>query len=253
MIGKQLAASMLDAVPCASEALYWEPFCGMLGVGVHMASAVQQAVFSDVQEDLVMMWQAALGGWIPPRHVSRELWDELKTADPSALRGFVGHSHAFLGQFFSGYKPKLFTTSKRLCSDVHSDMIANKYVPKLAGAKFIHGDYAALTEHVLALAAGGPLIVYADPPYATNGKNKSKESSYVCRNFCTTAMWDWVRELQRRPNTWVFVSEITAPEDMEVLWRTDMSHRAKAVVHKTHATGIRRVDCLYRPVHHPPP
>lgn len=54
----------------------------------------------DVHPDLILMWQAAAKGWVPPSIVTEEQYRWLKDQPPSALRGFVGFCCSYAGMWF---------------------------------------------------------------------------------------------------------------------------------------------------------
>lgn len=59
---------------------------------------------SDAHEDLILMWQALMRGETEPfADVTEAEYSALKTAPPSARRGFVGFGASFGGGWFNGY------------------------------------------------------------------------------------------------------------------------------------------------------
>ena len=59
---------------------------------------------SDSHEDLILMWQALMRGEMEPfADVTEVEYAALKTAAPSARRGFVGFGASFGGGWFGGY------------------------------------------------------------------------------------------------------------------------------------------------------
>ena len=90
---------------------YCEPFAGMLGVYRHIPNLFKNIPnmsykAGDINQSTVAMWNDAQNGWVPPNTCTEEEYNNLKHADPSALKGYIGHQYSFGGQFFNGYAPK---------------------------------------------------------------------------------------------------------------------------------------------------
>jgi DNA adenine methylase len=79
---------------------YHEPFCGMFSVG-SLVTAPQRTA-ADNHKDLILLLQALRDGWVGPDVVTEAEYDVLKSAEPSALRAFVGFGCSNSGKFFGG-------------------------------------------------------------------------------------------------------------------------------------------------------
>lgn len=101
-IAGQIAAKIRELHPKATE--IWEPFCGGGAVTLALAKADFEVHASDSHEDLILMWQALARGETEPfADVTEVEYQALKTALPSARRGFVGFGASFGGQWFKGF------------------------------------------------------------------------------------------------------------------------------------------------------
>lgn len=98
--GKSRAAKHIVAeiIKHSGDRTRWvEPFVGGAAVAEIASGHFDELVLSDVHEDLVLMWQAALSGTVFPSDVSEDDYSAQRYAPPSALRGFVGYQGSFGG------------------------------------------------------------------------------------------------------------------------------------------------------------
>lgn len=189
-IGKQLATVINGFKP----QIYHEPCCGMFSVGKHVNAKVKTA--ADINLDLIMLLEAVRDGWDEmPTNVTEEQYVELKNAEPSALRGFVGIGCSFFGKFFGGFArdPKMNDFGTIAKNNME------KLRPYLKGVTFTCQPYWEYT--------GNADLIYVDPPYMGTTKFESGD-------FNHDRFWHWVRE---QPAT-VLVSEYQAPVDFDIVW-----------------------------------
>jgi DNA adenine methylase len=199
-IAKDLARVMLELTP--QRGTYLEPFLGGCHVLPLMAPHFDLSIASDVMPDVAMLWRDALAGWTPPTEVTREMYAELRHAEPSALRGFVGFGCSFGGKWFGGYA----SDNGRQLS------YANGYAP--VAAKAVLRQITSLDpartvirqrdyrDHAPAVGT----VVYCDPPYA-NTTSYAGAPAWDADVFWST-MATWVAA-----GAIVFVSEYSAPAD----------------------------------------
>jgi DNA adenine methylase len=198
-IAKELTSVMLPM--CEDRTGYLEPFVGGGFMFEQMAPHFEHRAAGDVMPDLALLWQAVAEGWIPPAEVTREQYAELRRAEPSALRAFVGFGCSFGGKWFGGYA---------------SDGNGRDYAG--AAKKGIERKRAAFTgSHIRQCGYESwkfdiaKVAVYCDPPYAgTTGY--SGTSGWDVERF-----WTWAR-LMSTSGAQVFVSEYDAPEGWESIW-----------------------------------
>lgn len=212
MGGKSRIAKQLSEVILADakdhSGTYWEPFVGGGGMGSRMGNHFDTSHYSDIQEDLILMWQALSDGWEPPTDVSYELYQQLRyETEPSALRGFVGFGGSFGGRFFEGY-----------ARGKTSDGTPRNYIAESARAvlKDISGMESKVTTtfscvDVFSLSPGPNDVVYCDPPYQGT-KNYSRTDKFDHNLFWETTQ-KWAEN-----GSLVYVSEYQAPDGWEELW-----------------------------------
>ena len=151
----------------------------------------------------------------------------LKTAAPSARRGFVGFGASFGGGWFNGYGRQpgqsrdVWAPTQRVCLAFRDAVATNQ-------PTFIHTDYTTTPDHVL---------VYADPPYQGTKPYKGAPA------FDHVAFWSWVRHRQGP----TFISELTGPDDIEIVWRKHHKSQNASNSPTTKATAkiIEREERLY--------
>lgn len=194
---------MADYINSLSPRTYLEAFCGYCWVGERVRCPIRY--FSDLNHDLVLMWQALLKGWKPPTHVSEEEYVKLKQdPEPSALRGFVGTACAFGGGFFNTYARAGHCKSHNFAAQGVRQM--RRRILGLKGSEFWFLDYRK------AMDRADADVIYLDPPYENT-------SEYVAvEPFDSNAFWDEVRKRsdgRRR----ILVSEYRCPSDFTVVMR----------------------------------
>lgn len=188
--------------------VYLEPFCGGAWVTVETYWFLRKGLrlATDASQDLILLWQALQKGWEPPDQVPRELYQELRHAQPSALRGFVGFGCSWGGVFFGGYaqdSPQFRgTATERDFVRGAKDSLLRK-VPYLQDVVFEHRDYR---DH-----EPKDCLIYCDPPY-----RGTRQYPHI-GDFNSTAFWRIMREWAT-VNT-VFISEYEAPDDFIPVWR----------------------------------
>lgn len=182
---------------------YCEPFCGMLGVYRHIPDLFKNACYDikyhagDVSRSVIMMWQAAQKGWVPPtKPVPRdEFLDMQGDGKSSEYKGFVGHVHAYMGKYFKPYRSR---TEKSLKKD--SDRIV-KITKNLNTVKFNCDEYTQYSN-----LSG--YVIYCDPPYDRTTAQYYNEDDTI-RHFDQSKFYDWVLHMSVKNK--VFMSEYDKP------------------------------------------
>ena len=206
---------------------YCEPFAGMLGVYRHIPNLFDDDkliyLAGDTNESVIKMWNRAKNGWIPPSHTTEKEYERLKTATPSALKGYIGHQYSFGGQFFMGYATKYGKTPDS--SRASQNIVKIAY--ELNRVKFSWGSYTQFS-HLK------NFIIYCDPPYENSSQRYTQMGG-----FSSTEFWDWCRKMSR--NNIIFVSSYEAPKDfIEVM---SSSHKLTGVIHS--GANKKRTEKLY--------
>lgn len=187
---------------------YIEPFIGGGAMAAVMGNEFNHAHYSDTHPDLMMMWEAVHSGEMDTEnihHPSREEYNELRHAEPSAYRGLIGFSASFGGGWFKG-----FICSEKRHKDVDCSVSATARRIKgdiitMSGQEsttFYHRDYRDV------IVKEGD-VIYCDPPYVnTHG--------YSVGEFDTLLFWNTMREWADL-GAYVYVSEYNGPDDIPVI------------------------------------
>jgi len=208
-----LMTMVLDAYLDYEIKGYCEPFCGMLGVYRHIPELFKnhqpllKYKAGDINPSIVLMWQKAQKGWIPPTTATEEEYDRLKHANDSALRGYIGHQYSFGCQFFNGYAPKYGKTKDSSKASQNVVDIAHK----LKNVKFSSGPYTQYS------GLKG-YIIYCDPPYEGTVSRYYQGRSDKKLKFDVEEFWEWCRRMSE--HNIVFVSSYQAPEDFTVIMQS---------------------------------
>jgi DNA adenine methylase len=198
--------------------LFVEPFLG----GCNILPLMDLPKWgNEINKSIGMFYVALRDGWVPPRFVPEEEYQDLKDEKDSVLRGFVGIACSFGGKWFGGYARGTGIRNYAL----NGYNTAMKTAPKLQGALITWMNYQDMT-----IPDGS--LVYCDPPYAgTTGYNKTK--------FDHDAFWQWVRDLSSRCT--VFVSEYSAPPDFQEVWRMERGCGLKQGKNGVKAIRVERI------------
>lgn len=171
---------------------YLEPFCGACWVGERVRA--RQRYFTDSNLDLILLWNALQRGWTPPKTLSEAEYENLRSQEASALRGFAGFSCSFGGKWFGGYARGEGRDYIREARRTFRNRMGG-----FGGSVFARADYREAVELYKTE------LVYCDPPYAgTTGYG-------AVGDFNTVDFWDEIRTISQ--TRLVLVSEYEAPSD----------------------------------------
>jgi DNA adenine methylase len=206
MIARRVVQAILNDTPYRKN--WFEPFVGGGNVLEHAAPHFTRSVAMDAHPDLILMWQAVASGHRPPEFVSREQYEELRRAEPSAFRGFAGFGASFGGKWFGGYgvvKVDRKHPNAEVCRSTYPVVVRQGAVFQDRGVIFRHGLFGSLTPPP-------GTVVYCDPPYA--GTTGYSTGDFDHGLFYKT-LGQWAQD-----GCAVYVSEYTAPEDVPytVIW-----------------------------------
>jgi DNA adenine methylase len=230
------AKHIAEFLAAESGGSYWEPFLGGGSVAVAVANTgkFDTLRLSDAHPDLVLMWQAVLDGWVPPSEVSEELYLELKDAEPSALRGFVGFACSFGAKFFGGFAR---AGSHAWYEDSGPKSHAGQAARSLGKKAAAIGLADDVTVERLSYRDVEPEpgdVMYLDPPYVGT-------ADYSTGSFDSDAFWVWAQK-QAESGVRVFVSEFAAPEGWVPVW--SVVRKAKLDAHNAEESK-KDVESLY--------
>lgn len=188
---------------------YIEPFIGGGSVFGKVAPYFNRSYAGDLSEDLAVMWREVLqNGWKPPENVTEEEYNDLKTAVPSALRGFVGFGGSFGGKWFGGYARGGFNSDGTPRNhQAESARAVNRIARQLTGKDItiIHRSYDQWQPF-----PGS--VIYRDPPYANS-------QGYTTGEFDSEKFWQVAKMWSETCS--VFVSEYAAPPGWEIIWEAE--------------------------------
>jgi len=178
----------------------YDVFCGGGAMSLALAKAGFRVNASDIHEDLILMWQAAMTNSLDLSDVNEVEYIYLQSKPPSARRGFVGFGASFGGGWFAGY-------ARGGYRNYAAESARN--ISRLIGLPitFTRRDYQSIPS----LAAA-----YCDPPYRGTKPYPGQPP------FDHNAFWDWV-ENRRGPT---FISEIEAPDTAQCIWQQDYKGQA---------------------------
>lgn len=180
---------------------YWEPFLGaanvltkLTGDGLHIGS--------DTNKDLICMWKALQNGWVPPKNVTEEEYQEAKydlLLSPE-LSAYIGIGCSWGGKWWGGY-------ARNRGDKLYSVYAYNSCLRKAAGIPsntiFYCMDYREWLPPPKSL-------IYADPPY--EGRTRFRGQP----DFSHEEFWQWCRYRAAEGHT-VCVSSFNAPYDFETV------------------------------------
>lgn len=187
------------------RSVYVEPFVGGGSVLAAVAPYFDTARAYDVVPDLIMLWKAIQRGWVPPDSVTPELYESLRRAEPSALRGWAAYGCSFGGKWFAGY-------ARGKGRDFPAEALR---LTQRKARDFAHATFGCLSYDQVTVTPD--CVVYCDPPYAGTAAYDGAPA------FDSEAFWDWASVTSGR-GALVLVTEFAAPAGWTVashVWRTE--------------------------------
>ena len=145
--------------------IYLEPFCGALGVMQHMTQHFSCCYASDIQMDIIKLWNGIkTNTFIPPKSLSKTEWLKLKNnKKSSALKAFAGFGCSFNGIYFSSYANH---NNRDIPGEAYRAL--QKIKPHIKNISFKCIDYKNINPK--------NMLIYCDPPYYKY-KNKGSISN----------------------------------------------------------------------------
>lgn len=195
-------AEVIERYRTTQTAIY-DPFVGG-GAMAHVFSTRYSHVYaSDTHRDLIMLYHALQQGWKPPTNVSEDEYQQLRHAEPSALRGFVGFGASWNSKWFGGY-----AKDKRKQDWVIGGVARSFDDYDLTNVSFSHASFFDI-----AFINPAERVIYCDPPYQST-------QGYSVGDFDHDAFWQRCNDLHDQ-GFLVAVSEYNAPDDWQCVWRKD--------------------------------
>ena len=236
-IGKSLAEKMLTY--CEEHKLmsnikgYCEPFCGMLGVYIHIPEYFKSYNLkykaNDINKSVIKMWRKAKKKWEMNIDITKEKYKNLKIQKkPSAEKGFVGHVCSFRGLYFSSYfkypKSRIVHSSNRVKKI--GDFLKKK---RVILSSFDYRKFSDLEN----------FIIYCDPPYS-NTYTRFHDEKSKNRIFDTSEFWEWCKKMSLK--NIIFVSEYNVPNIKNIIKIYTKQNHISCRLNKN---GIKRIENLY--------
>lgn len=221
----KIARRLVDAILADTDtrAIWFEPFVGGANITIHAAPHFTTSICTDTHPDLILMWQHVTAGGMLPPTVTRERYRELRHAEPSWERGYIGFGASFGGKWFGGY-----AVSNRDGEEWRrSERVINRQAAILAkaGTQFRHAPFGDITPPPGA-------VVYCDPPYRST-------TGYTTGAFDHDAFYKTLQEWA--PDRHVYLSGYDIDIPARLVWSTER------YVTVNGATNTRRVvENLYR-------
>jgi DNA adenine methylase len=203
--GKEISEILKKYAPPEKVDGYIEPFCGSLGVTVHMVDDYKCYV-SDIHKDLILLWKEVKNGTFKyPKSVSKRTWLKYKNdPHPSAVKAFVGFGCSFGGKWFESYAESKDRSFCNECTNSIKRIDSN--IRKLKSVK--HCSYEKWDTPKLR-----GYLIYCDPPYEDTSKYTSVD------DFNSMKFWDIIRVWSK--HNIVIVSEYKAPKDFKCIWKKE--------------------------------
>ena len=204
-LGREIAEVLMRYAPPGTVNGYLEPFCGALGVTLHMVEHYN-CVVSDINKDLIMLWKEVKSGKFEyPKNVTKETWLRYKqSTTPSAMRAFIGFGCSYNGLWFSSYANNCIGQSYKILVENECKNSIEKIKPLIKKIKKIQCcsyDYWEPKGY----------LIYCDPPY------KDTTGYEGTPTFDHEKFWDTVRRWSKC--NVVIVSEFKAPKDFKCIWK----------------------------------
>jgi DNA adenine methylase len=233
-IGKRIIEAIKNDLKdqSTSEMTWVEPFAGSLGMLFHTGGIFGKRIASDVDEDVITLWQRMQEGYVPPEDVTYEFRKTIKEDQslfPSELIAFVKYGCSFGGAPWGGFaKPD----SRSQNYPAEASRLCRKKIARCMDVDFFHCGYQDL-EKIAGTKFNKQTVIYCDPPYAnTTGYSKD--------GFNHQEFWVWCVEMAKRGSI-VYVSEYSKPDsvDADLIWEMT---RKNALSQKTKV----QTEKLYR-------
>lgn len=199
-ISKQII-SVMEAERSA-EMAWVEPFMGSAKV---ISQVRGRRIGADANHEMIALFKAIVGGWVPPSEVSKEFYNEVKNNQdkyPAHLRAFVGIGCSFGGVRWSSYAS--CKTERNYALECKSALMKLKRL--ISGVELHSLDYRSLNVPANSL-------IYCDPPY--------KDTAGYGFEFNHDEFYSWCRDKVAQGH-YLFVSEYSMPDDFEPVWAQDV-------------------------------
>jgi len=157
-----------------------EPFIGGAWMAQALAPHFDKYLGSDIVPDLVLLYNALLDGWNPPHELSREEYESLRKAEPSAMRAFAGFGCSFGGKWFGGYAVNQDHRNYALKA-------ARGLMKKKAALQQTASSISCIDYKDIEIPSSA--VIYLDPPYDGTTKYSAVKSWDTPKFYETLEKW----------------------------------------------------------------
>lgn len=207
-VGQEIAAFIHSTMRQQELGEFYDVTHGAGGVTMHITARTRHA--SDINADVIAFFKALVSHTYTLEHVTAARFKYLK-ANPvpggSAERAVAAFVFSVRAQCFMSYHKK-----RKNLHVLWERMQQSR--PLFEGVNYTCASYEQCQP-----APGS--VVYADPPYKTNPGHCNG-----WKRFDHALFWQWVRDLSVR-GVFVFVSEVSAPGDFDVVWKKRVTRTFK--------------------------
>jgi DNA adenine methylase len=230
-IRQPLIDYLLPIIQDSESDCFVDLFCGSLNITLSLFEdnplfMPNKLIINDFHEDLILLWKAIVyENWVPPSDFTKEEYEELRNAEPSALRAFIGYGCSFGGIWFSQFAQT--SDDRNYC--LNAKRSVEKVGDLLRWANEHKGGVQIYNKSYEDVEIPDGSVVYADPPYFATARPG-------CGNeFDHEKFWQYMRELSRKNE--VFISEYIAPEDFKCV---------REIPTKLDMNGEERIEKLFK-------
>lgn len=184
---------------------YLEPFVG----GANMIDKIQHnnKIGTDIHKYLIATLNKLSNGWIPPKLVSEETYNEIKRNKekyPDHLVGYVGFQLSYGGKWFGGYRRDKIG-KRNYSNEAYNNTL--KQIPNLKNIAFKCCDFRDIQ-----LDKINKFVIYCDIPYQGTTK-------YATEQFPYKEFYNWIKEAGE--NNIVLISEYSMPNEFDCIWEKE--------------------------------
>jgi len=188
---------------------YIEPFCGMLGVTIHLNDLIIKC--SDYNEDVIFILNELKNERLNIMPIiNKELYNSLKNGNDLNTEGSFARLFCTYMSFYRGsFIPNDCVDNEGRIHKMHNRNFNRLQLLKnyIKSFEFTKKDYTEWEDEV----KKGGYLIYCDPPYFNTAK------IYKTKNFNSEDFWKTMKRWKDYGND-VFVSELVCPIEHDVLF-----------------------------------
>jgi len=218
-------------------------FIDLFAGGMNLVDKIEHEnkIALDINYYVISLWKEIQKNGMKniPSNVTEDMYYRVKDAFINGkqdyedyITGYVATCCSYGGGWFNGYahfNPKKNEDHiKEAYNGIKKQADSFKYLDKTV---FEHGDYRDIEDYVDLRKA----VIYADPPYESKKK-------YI-EDFDNFAFWLWVRQINEKYGTPIYVSEYDAPSDFKCVWQKSVPDGMGTT--KTGTKQKRKIEKLF--------